>query len=123
MVRAGPVEGRQEHERIVVVQGCRGLAKANMMGLGSSDPFVTICINGAEVARTYTIPSTLAPMWDGQSFFIPCPREPTKANPLFNGSARGCTLDIEVWDEKDNGAKVAHTKSHAYISSRRTYSA
>ena len=115
IVRAGPVEGRQEHERIIVVQGCRGLAKANMMGLGSSDPFVTITINGVEVARTYTIPATLTPMWDRQMFFIPCPLQPTKANPLFNGTARGCSLEIEVWDEKDNGAKVllTHSPTHS----------
>jgi len=104
--RCGPASGRLESERVIGILGCRKLAKANL--LGNSDPFVTITLNKVELYRTYTIDNTLNPMYDNQIYFIQMPLIPTKANKDFNGTSKGCTLAIEVWDESGfDGAKGA----------------
>jgi hypothetical protein len=47
-------------------------------------------------------------MYDNQIYFIQMPLIPTKANKDFNGTSKGCTLAIEVWDESGfDGAKGA----------------
>ncbi len=104
--RCGPASGRLESERVIGILGCRKLARANL--LGNSDPFVTITLNKVEVYRTYTIDNTLDPMYDNQIYFLQMPLLPTKQNKDFNGTSKGCTLAIEVWDESGmNGAKGA----------------
>ena len=104
--RCGPASGRLESERVIGILGCRKLGRANL--LGNSDPFVTITLNKVEVYRTYTIDNTLDPMYDDQIHFLQMPLLPTKKDKDFNGTSKGCTLAIEVWDETgSNGAKGA----------------
>lgn len=102
-VRAGTEGARAENERIIVIQACRNLAKANL--LGASDPFVQIVWNGVVVGKTYTISNTIQPVWEKQVFYLQCPTEKTRQNNDADGTSRGCTLSIEVYDEAGNGAK------------------
>jgi len=51
----------ERHFRNIVIEGCEGLAKADL--LGKSDPFVVVKYDGMEIFRTKSVKNTLDPSW------------------------------------------------------------
>ena len=66
-LRGGALGNRLESERCLVIKAAKNLGRANtgaMLGLGSSDPFVEITLNGNFVFRSPALEANLDPIWD-----------------------------------------------------------
>ena len=128
-LRGGALGNRSESERCIVIKAAKNLARANtgaMLGVGSSDPFVEVTINGNFVYRTPAIEASLDPVWNDLVVYVPIPDlrefsekelkkwirdndermengEKPRERTVFHES----TLQIAVYDETDSGGKGA----------------
>ena len=67
-LRGGELGSRLESERCVVIKAAKNLGRANtgaMLGVGSSDPFVEVTINGA----FFMVPFNLLPLFIASILF------------------------------------------------------
>lgn len=128
-LRGGALGNRLEDERCFYIYQAKNLGRANtgaMLGVGSSDPFVEVTLNGEVLHTTPVVEANLNPVWAEQLIYVrfPEPREldekelkkwlrendkraeeglPPRERTIFSDTA----LQIAVYDETNDGGKGA----------------
>ena len=126
-LRGGALGNRLEDERCFYIYQAKNLGRANtgaLLGVGSSDPFVEVTLNGEVVYTTPAIEANLNPVWAEQLVYVrfPQPREMTEKElkvwlrendrraaeglpPRDRNIFSECMLQIAVYDETNDGGK------------------